>query len=310
MSCVCPTVRRIDYSSVETVPSSCCDIRVRRPAPPVPVTYEPETEGYLQHADVNILNDSTVYFGSTIWEITGAEIWTALDAFVVQVKTALGLALGSLTLQTRSKFYLPRIGNSAGAFAVDLCTATTIGTWFGGFTYSPSGALPNGVNGYFELNIPYNSTYFANNNQAFLFRSRTNSDGLYADFGRGGNGFSDVFIRCRRSNLFDSIINDQTNDTTANTSSVGVFSISRSLSTGYKKFIDGAVVDTVTQTSTSMAVSPAGGNIVEFALNNASSIIQYSDREHDDFASFDALSDTEMADIYTAIDQLNTTLNR
>jgi len=67
----------------------------------VPLTYEPETEAYLDV--IGIVNSvDTTYYSGTAQEITGRAIWTAVDAFVVSLKTSFSLTLGVNNLSTKT----------------------------------------------------------------------------------------------------------------------------------------------------------------------------------------------------------------
>jgi len=281
-----------------------------RPVTPVPpITYEPETEDYLNHGDVSILNNGTVYFASTIWEITGAEIWAALDACVVQIKTIFGLTLGVNNLSTQFKFWYPRIGGTADAHAVDLVTGATQGSWFGGLTHDGGGTEGNGSTGYFDTGIQYSGANFSLNNQAFGVISKTNTDGAYIDFGSLAPSDTQVNMYGRLGGNLNTRLGDNgTNSTIGTSDSLGMLSISRLLSTEYKQYQDGSLL--ATPTTTSQAFSAINFPIAEWAANLNGAIVGYSTRKHTHFWGGLGVDATEMGDIYTALNQLETTLNR
>lgn len=280
--------------------------------PPEPTTYEPETEGYLQHADVNILNDGTVYFSSTIWEITGAEIWTALDGFVVQVKTILGLSLGSMTLQNFFKFMYIRVGGSATAHRRNLIDVSTfVGTFSGGWSHDGGGAEPNGSNGYMDTDCDFDNVNFSQNDLGFGFDSKTNTNGLYADFGVlvGANAQVNMYGRFS-GNLNTRLGDNGTNSPIATTDSLGLLSINRLISTEYKQYQEGSLLATPSTSSTTLSAPTTNLEIVEGATNNGGSIIQYSPRKRTLFYGGKGMTSTQMADFTTAWRTFETALNR
>ena len=271
--------------------------------------YEPETTAYMNNTDVNIPNDGTVYFSATAYQITGAELWTALDAFLVSVKTSLGLTLKQNNLSTKFKFLYPRIGGTATAHAVDLVSGISTGVFGGGLTHDGSGILPNGTNGYFNTTIGYTPSNFGQNDQLFGYVSKTDATGVYADFGVAGYGYQDVFIDSRRSgNTFSSRLADGTTNTNSNSNSIGHFSINRQSSVYYKQYIDGVLLGTVTQSSTTN--NALNGEIHEFAAIQNGSIVAYSPRKQTIFYAGNSVTDLQMTDIHNAINTLETTLNR
>mgnify|MGYP006935503683 CR=1 FL=1 len=118
----------------------------------VPLTYEPETEAYLDV--IGIVNSvDTTYYSSTAQEITGRAIWTAVDAFVVSLKASFSLTLGVNNLSTKIDAIYPFIGGTATAHKYNLCNPLDTDaafrlTFAGGWTHSETGALPNGSNAY------------------------------------------------------------------------------------------------------------------------------------------------------------------
>lgn len=275
-----------------------------RPTIPEPVIiYEPETIAYFNAA--GIAADSTVYFASTAYEITGLELWAALDAFVVSAKTALGLTLKANNLSTRFIFLYPRIGGTAARHAINLVDAVS-GTFNGGWTHDGSGALPNGTNGYFQTGHIANELSI--NDQSYGFDSKTDTNGLYSDFGAfdGTNGEVNMYGRTG-GNINTRLGAVGINSALATTDSLGLLSMKRDNSANYKVYQEGAVVGTNVTASTAVMNTR---EVTEGALNNNGSIIQYSPRKRTLFFAGDSMSDTEMANFTTAWRTLETTLNR
>ena len=283
------------------------------PPAAVVLPYEPETTAYMNNADVSIANDGTVYFNATAYQITGAELWTALDAFVVAVKTSLGLTLKVDNLSTKFKFIYPRIGGTATAHRINLVNPSTfIGTFSGGWTHDGSGALPNGTNGYMDTGCTYGTANFTSANQSFGICLKTNSLGLYSDFGSVTGGYSNILFYPRRSaGIFESRCDDTIEQSTVNTNSIGLFALNRASSTEYKQYINGAVFGTITSNSTDLA-APAQNpeEIFLAAVNFGGSPIFYSNRKQTLAYAGLGMTDTQVSELYTAWNTLETTLNR
>jgi hypothetical protein len=278
------------------------------PTPPIPpVIYEPEVEIYLDA--IGVPNDGTVYYGSTAYEITGAELWTNLDLCVKSIKNAIGLTLEVNNLSTKFKFIFPRIGGTSTAHRYNLVTGTADGTFSGGWTHDGSGALPNGTNAYMTTGFNYNATNFAQNSQSFGFFSKTNNDGLYSDFGAFPATFAGVNMYTNLGgNCNTRLAVAGTNSTTSISSSEGFISMSRTGSANYKHYRNGSSIGTITIASDVMPVT--GIVITEAANNNNGSIIQYSPRKRTWFYGGVGFTDAETLDIYNALYNFEIALNR
>lgn len=271
------------------------------------IPFEPEVEIYLNA--IGIVNNSTTYFGSTAYEILGSAIWTNLDNCTKAIKTAIGLTWGTNNLSTKFKFIFPRIGGTASSHAYNLVTGTADGTFSGGWTHDGSGALPNGTNAYMTTGFNYNSANFAQNSQSFGFFSKTNTDGLYSDFGAFPSSFAGVNMYARRDgNCNTRLAVAGINSTTSISSSEGFISMSRTGSSNYKHYRNGSSIGTITIASDVMAVT--GIVITEAANNNLGSIIQYSPRKRTWFYGGVGFTDAETLDIYNAIYNFEIALNR
>lgn len=269
--------------------------------------YEPETKVFLNA--ISVPNDGTVYFPSTAYEITGANIWINLDECVKAIKTAIGLTLGTNNLSTKFKFIFPRIGGTSTSHRYNLVNGLADGTYAGGWVHDGSGALPNGTNGDMSTGFNYNATNFAQNNQSFGFFSKTNTDGLYSDFGAFPPTFAGVNMYTRLGgNCNTRLAVAGTNSTTSISSSEGFISMSRTGSSNYKHYRNGSSIGTITIASDVLPVT--GIVITEAANNNNGSIIQYSPRKRTWFYGGVGFTDAETLDIYNALYNFEIALNR
>ena len=123
------------------------DVNIGRFTPPM----EAETAAFMNDSAVAIPNNSTVYYSGTPYQITGAELWTLVDEFIVREKAA-----GRWTKHTSIK---PRIGGTGPAHAVNLINPSIKrGTYYGSWAHSAMGSKGNGVDTYFDSNAGHTSS--------------------------------------------------------------------------------------------------------------------------------------------------------
>lgn len=271
---------------------------------------EPEPETTLYMTAAGIANDDTVYFTGTAYQILGSAMWTALDNFVIYTKNLFGLQLQTLSLSQQFHFIFPRIGGTATAHAVNLVDGTS-GTFSGGWTHDGSGALPNGLTGYFDTGFVCSDFTRSNNSMGFCSKTETNSAGPEADFGSTGGSGGEFLMYTRLSNLLYTRQNDNgVNSTVSNTTSLGVFSMSRTATGSYKVYRDGSLLATHVVTDTNFTARP----IIEAAQNSTGgtgiSATQYSPRKRTLYFGGLGMSDADMADFVTGWNDLETVLNR
>lgn len=103
---------------------------------------------------ITIPNDETVFFSSTAYEITGAELWTEVDKLVKNLKGT-GAINSTYDFWTDAVQFLPVIGGDATRHAVNLRSPGTkdIPAFNGTWVHSGSGAKPNGSTGYASTGI-------------------------------------------------------------------------------------------------------------------------------------------------------------
>lgn len=130
----------------------------------IAASFEPETTAFMTHADVNIPNDGTIFYSGTVYETTGAALWTAIDNFIKREKTA--------ARWTNILYFRPRIKGTALAHAKNLKDpATFVGTHFGSWVHDGGGSTANGTNTYMPtgFNPSIQQTAGANGMGAVLF---------------------------------------------------------------------------------------------------------------------------------------------
>lgn len=258
--------------------------------------YEPETTAYLENADVNILNDATIYFPSTAQEITGAEIWAELDVFVISLKTALGLPLKQNNLSTRFGYIFPFIGGTSGANAVDLVRGITYGSFAGGITHDPDGISFNGSNGWMNTTLVPSSTYNPNYYGYFLYNKAYTSGSLWGAYGTSSldNEFPGASVVCLNGGFISA--------TPYNTGNKSLYRTSGS----QIKFRANGVQQTLSSAYNSGVSMP----VALGARNESPNPTNYSASSFQMFGIVSQPTDAEIIDIETAMLDLQNTLNR
>jgi hypothetical protein len=182
----------------------------------------------------------------------------------------------------------------------------------GGWTFSNTGALPNGVNAYADTFLTQIAAG-AFNNSHLSYYSRTNNinSNFQVEIGMGmpanSNSFFNLFLRLNNSNLVAGG-NAGSRNISASNSTSACFGINSAISSTLQKiYINGNLITTGTATQTQ---SPFSAKIFigSQGANNVPS--EYSSRQCA-FASIgDGLNDTEAANFYTAVQTYQTTLGR
>jgi hypothetical protein len=208
-------------------------------------------------------------------------------------------------------FYPLLGGNSSGGQAVNGKTPGTRNiTWNGGLTFSTNGVVSNGTTGYGDLNSNPNSIGGLNDFH-MSFYSRTDQQVSTAQFDMGVyNAPNERTQLNSRSTLDDvrGVVNAQTQGTFSNTNSQGLFTISRRSSTDTEFYKN----DTSLGNSSTTSTTRPNGDLFLAARNWVSSGLVESPttRQYAFVTTGNALSDSEVTDLYDAIQTFQTTLGR
>ena len=272
---------------------------------------------------------SKVYLGST-------EVWSAVDpdaqAFFDRVTTAGGTlsateqtAVNTLVVQMKAdgiwskmKAIYPMVGASAAACAQNLKSSSFTGTFNGGWTFSSTGATPNGTSGYMDTGLSPNTTLINYSNHiSYYSRTNTNtSSGNGVDIGVSGLASASylpiAFFRSRTTDQMQTGLYDYSTPivlNTSNTSSLGLFVGNRTSNVVVNSWKNGIKQGTNTSTETKDITSITLSFYIS-SLNLDGNAAQFSNRECA-FASIgDGITDTEASDFYTAVQAFQTTLSR
>jgi hypothetical protein len=254
--------------------------------PPPPPAFDPDAQAFF-----------------TASGLTGATELNAVNQLVLDMK-----AYG---IWSKMKAIYPFVGGTAALHKWNLKDPQDTNAAFrlvfsGGWTHSSTGALPNGTNGYgntflvpntvLSLNSVHISGYVRNNiiQNAPIISSE--------DAGTYNNG---LYIWPKQSgfNTFSVRVNDNTSDSAAQVSTLGMHLAIRTGSSVKKYFKNNVNLLNVSSASTSLNTSSI---YIAKSRNNAN----YSSHEQAFSSIGDGLTDTEAADFYTAVQAFNTSLSR
>lgn len=224
---------------------------------------------------------------------------TAVNTLVTDLKT--------YNIWSKMKALYPMVGGSATSHKFNLKDPRDLDAayrleFFGGWTHSSTGALPNGSNGYADTKLIPLSVLSLNSTHISVY-SRTNNNSstpLISDIG-GSSDLLNIFPRYGAGNDVYMRVNSlPTAAVTTSATSTGLYIANRVSAIETRNRINtSSYIQTFASTglrSTSLWLSRQGTG--------------YDNREQA-FASIGyGLTDTEASDFYTAVQNFNTTLNR
>lgn len=244
--------------------------------------------------------------------ITDATQQTAINTLVTDLK---GYGIWS-----KMKAIYPFVGGTSSTHKWNLKDPRDLDAAFrlvfsGGITHSSTGALFNGTNGYSNTFLTP-SANLTNNSTHLSFYSRTNFNGSPGgDIGTSGASPSFLpiaLIYTRAADFFQSSMYDYDSAkrvSTSNTNSTGFYVGNRTSNVILNSWKNGVKQATNTTAETQNITTVTNPFFVG-AINLGGSAGQYSNKECA-FASIgDGLTDTEAANLYTAVQAYQTTLNR
>jgi hypothetical protein len=235
--------------------------------------------------------------------ITNPTISGAINTLVVQMKTD--------NIWSKMKAIYPMVGGTASTHKFNLKDPRDLDAAFrlqfnGGWTHSANGALPNGVNAF--ANTYYNPRNSGQLNSAHLsYYSRTNlgTSGLQVEIG-AFDGNSQWLLYTYANSSTQGINGSFVNIPYGAIIPTNGFLLGQRLNnTTINYFHKGVKIQTLTNNSTNTPNSS-----IYLAARNDGTPVLVSSKECA-FASLgDGLTDTEAANMYTALQTFQTTLNR
>jgi hypothetical protein len=236
--------------------------------------------------------------------ITDPTISSSIDKLVVDLKSA--------GVWSKMKAIYPFVGGTASTHKFNLKDPRDLDAAFrlqfnGGWTHSANGALPNGTNGYADTKL--NDSSLTPNSSHISYYSRTNINTAAYDMGVY-NGTKGIWFALRNLNLFTGGIfqtGASVEVSVSNLDSKGFYLGCKNGSTTINLYKNGASVAINTKADT----TATNTSVYLASLNqNGSPAFGFSTKQCAFSSIGDGLSDTEAANLYTAIQNFQTTLNR
>jgi hypothetical protein len=226
----------------------------------------------------------------------------AVNKLVIDMKAA--------GVWSKMKAIYPFVGGSASSHKFNLKDPRDLNAafrlqFFGGVTHSANGIQGNGTNGYANTFIKPNPNLI-NNSSHISFYSRTNINGTFWDMGVANDTTSYLTMNIRQADLFRPFAQDITVNTASNTDSRGLYIANRSASNAKSGFKN----NTKVVTSTAASSTRATNDIYLLAIWFSNNPSFYTPRECAFSSIGDGLTDTEAANLYTAVQAFQTSLSR
>ena len=223
----------------------------------------------------------------------------AINQLVVDMK--------SYGIWTAMKAIYPMVGASAAACAQNLKSSSFTGTFNGGWTFSTTGATPNGTSGYMNTNLNPNSVFglgYASNGSYFrttFTAGQTNINGVTNGTQRFDFGYDNGVLAPFNA------IGSNSSDVGTDTDNRGFLLSTRQGASVVKLFRNNVLKINGSQTFTSYPslnyfVAARNLNGTPQLLSNMGSLAFH--------IIGDGLSDTEASNFYNAVQAFQTTLSR
>ena len=240
--------------------------------------------------------------------ITAAGITDATQKSAVN---QLVLDLKGYSIWTKMKAIYPIVGGSATTHKWNLKDPRDLDaafrlTFATGMTHSSTGMTPNGTSAYANTFLAPNSFYSTNIHLSYY--SRTSTIGIQCEIGAStvASGTNYSTLRIGVNSVFGQTTNGLVNFNSI-TDARGLF-LSQKVSNSSRKVFKNGILNNSTTTTDSNPLPTF--NLVLAAINDNGTVGTYSTKECS-FASIgDGLTDTETANLYTAVQNYQTTLGR
>jgi len=254
-------------------------------------------------ADANLFLDAAA--------ITDTTITTAIQQLVIDLK--------EYGIWSKMKAIYPFVGGSAAAHKFNLKDARDLDAAFrlvfsGGWTHSSTGALPDGTNAYANSYFNPVSNSLAYNNNHLSYYSRTQAAGVvnaFYEIGSGNSTNGGTALYLRRSNntaAYDSGTASANRLLISSIIDGRGFYVGSSITSNIGYLFKNGTQQVIKNPLTN--VSMQSYNYYLGGFNEENSTIYYSNLECA-FASIgDGLNDTEVSNLYTAVQTFETTLGR
>lgn len=262
----------------------------------------PLTTAYL--TAISIPNNGTIYYPGTAQEITGAQIWSAVNAFEQSGYTHGWLAI-------KKAIYL-FIGGTASTHSVNFLNPALVSgdplfiNWFGGMTHSKTGIVGNAINGYGSFNKRPGDIFTANHYQAGIY-VRTNVAGDTVILGQF-NSTTECFIVKHTDSTQENFSNTFSDKAVYNTANKRGWIVGGKDSSSHN-YIDKNGVRVANGTGGG-TLSPNPGSLLLSAFGIGVSPTAFDNNEYACVILSDSDTEASNANEYAAVQALQTALHR
>jgi hypothetical protein len=228
---------------------------------------------------------------------------TAVNTLVVQMK--------SDGTWAPCKAIYPMVGASAAACAQNLKSSSFTGTFSSGWTFSSTGATPNGTSAFFNTTLVPSVDLGSNNNHLSFYSRTQNTSVSGMNMGVRSASLQEFWMSLYYAAVVTKLFNAGTYPAntaiSTNTNTLGLQIGSQLSTTSRKLYFNATLLNT--NTTSFNFVNPNISMYIS-AYNEAGSTTQFTPHQCA-FASIgDGLTDTQASNLYTAVQAFQTTLSR
>jgi hypothetical protein len=213
-------------------------------------------------------------------------------------------------LWTKMKAVYPFVGGTSTSTSYNLKnTAQYQISWNGGWAWNSNGVTGNGFDSYGNTGFNPNSAFSTNDSAHLSLYIRNNSaSSQYVDFGStNGVGSSTALNSAYNNSALSLIHNGNTGISTTNTNTQGFYLGSRTTASIHKLFKNTAQIG---PTDTTSAGTRPNFNLYLGAYNVNNTALYYTNRNYAFASVGDGLSDTDVTNLYSRVQNFNTALAR
>lgn len=209
---------------------------------------------------------------------------------------------------TPMKAVYPMVGSSAAACAQNLKSSSFTGTFSSGWTFASTGVTPNGTSAFMNTGFIPITNFLSQNNISFGYYNNGNMTSPSTEMGSANAGFGNgsyLIVNVTNSS-YNRVSSNATQAYNASPYTTGLYSLSRIVSTQFKYYKNSTILNTAAIASSGLTSNTfwAAGGV------NYGSAAEYGGGRCAFSWIGDGLTDTEVSNLYTAVQAFQTTLNR
>jgi hypothetical protein len=216
--------------------------------------------------------------------------------------------LKNYNLWDKMKAIYPMVGQAgvSSSFQFNLKDPNTFrGTFYGGWTFSSTGATPNGTDGYMDTGLVTNANLSLNSSHLSYYSRTNTTTGTVFDMGSSATN-AEIYLCYKASGVQYIAVHSGGVIYNALADTLNLLQVNRINSTEVKVYKNGATHQTISLNSNSLN---SLNNFI--GCMNFGGTATYFTSRHCAFASIgDGLTDTEASNFYTAVQRFQTTLGR